>query len=49
MERRILFICDGNKDRSPTAEAIFNNKKGINEPQESSRHRVKVSPFVSAG
>jgi predicted protein tyrosine phosphatase len=29
MKRRILFICDGNKDRSPTAEAIFNRKAGI--------------------
>jgi predicted protein tyrosine phosphatase len=30
MKKRILFICDGNKDRSPTAEAIFNHKSGIN-------------------
>jgi len=27
--RRILFVCSGNRDRSPTAEQLFRNHKGL--------------------
>jgi predicted protein tyrosine phosphatase len=29
-ERKILFVCTGNIDRSPTAERLFKNVKGFN-------------------
>lgn len=28
-KRKILFVCTGNVDRSPTAEALFKNVKGL--------------------
>ena len=27
--KKILFVCSANKDRSPTAENIYKNKKGL--------------------
>ncbi len=29
MPKRILFVCSGNVDRSPTAEALLKGKKGF--------------------
>jgi predicted protein tyrosine phosphatase len=29
MVRKILFVCSGNIDRSPTAEQLFKNYKGL--------------------
>jgi predicted protein tyrosine phosphatase len=29
MVKRVLFVCSGNVDRSPTAEALLKNKEGL--------------------